>query len=297
MSDSCLQRHKLGFLELKEKPSQEELSAYYERVYFQSEKANYRKSYTRLELEMLDLRNAQREHKVNQLLEKTGRGRKMLDVGCGEGFTLRYFHEQGWDVTGIDFSKAGIEQFNPSYSSRVLQGDIFQLLDDLNKSKNKYELIWLANVLEHVLDPVELLKSLHHHIQDGGLLICTVPNDGNDFHEWLLHSGCIEERWWIAIPDHISYFNSQSLKQLTTATGWKCLSLQADFPVDWFLAHPGSNYLGDPENGKNAHQVRLQIENLIGKNGHEKANKLYEALADVGLGRNLTVFLSPIKQN
>ena len=288
--DSRLRKHELGFLELSEKPSQESLSAYYERSYYQNESSVYRKSYSALETEVIGLRIEQRATQARALLGDDVCG-KMLDVGCGEGFVLRHFRSLGWKVVGIDFSRTGVEQMNPDCLPFVHQGDVFQLLETQIASGERYDLVWLGNVLEHVLDPVGLLRSLRQIVADEGVLVVTVPNDGNAYHEELLEQGEISDRFWVAIPDHISYFTKESLNKIASATGWDCLKIQGDFPIDWYLAHQGSNYVIDRSRGPAAHQARLRIERLIGQAGPDAANRFYTSLAEVGLGRNLVAYL------
>lgn len=292
MKDSRLKRHELGFLELSEKPSPQSLAAYYEQTYYQNESSSYRKSYSALETEVIGLRIAQRSAQARALLGGDACGR-MLDVGCGEGFVLSHFLSLGWQVAGIDFSRAGVEQMNPGCLPFVQQGDVFQLLETQITAGERYNLVWLGNVLEHVLDPVGLLRSLRQIISSEGLLVITVPNDGNAYHEALLESGDIPDRFWIAIPDHLSYFTAESLKSIASATGWDCLALQGDFPIDFYLAHEGSNYVTDRSRGPAAHKARLRLEYLIGSAGPDTANRFYTSLAEVGLGRNLIAYLRP----
>jgi 2-polyprenyl-3-methyl-5-hydroxy-6-metoxy-1,4-benzoquinol methylase len=292
MKDARLRRHALGFWELANKPNPQELAAYYEKNYYQNETANYRKSYSALEAEVIDLRIALRAAHVAALTGRTSPG-SMLDVGCGEGFVIRHFSSLGWQVAGIDFSRAGVEQINPDCAHLVEQGDVFRLLEAKITAAEQYDLVWLGNVLEHVLDPVGLLQSLRQLVSPGGLLVVTVPNDGSAYQETLLDSGAIPERFWIAVPDHISYFTADSLRHTTAATDWQCLAIQGDFPIDLFLAHPGSNYVSDRSTGPAAHQARLQLEQLIGQAGLDPANRFYTALANVGLGRNITAYLRP----
>ena len=290
--DSRLKLHPHGFLEVVDRPTPDELREYYARSYYQNEKGTYRKEYPADELEVFSLRIAQRAAQACSIRGTDVPGR-LLDVGCGEGFVLRDFDRMGWNVEGIDFSRAGVERMNPDFVEQVDQGDVFELLDWRIKSEEQYDLVWLGNVLEHVLDPIGLLKSLRQLVNEDGLLIVTVPNDGNAYQEELFQKGKIPERFWIAIPDHMSYFTAASLKQTAEATGWNCKAMHAGFPIDWYLAHEGSNYVVDRARGPSAHKARLMLERHIGMAGPEAANTLFSALADVGLGRDLTAFLQP----
>lgn len=293
-NDQRLKIHELGFLELRTKPSLQELSDYYEKNYYQNESASYRKSYSNIEKEIINLRVMQRATMARSFLGIASRmNGRMLDVGCGEGFALSYFHALGWQVSGIDFSSSGVEHMNPHCLPFVKQGDVFIQLQNLINTNNKYNIVWLSNVLEHVLDPVSLLSSLHNLVDPDGLLVVTVPNDGNFYHESLYKSGDIPNRFWIAIPDHISYFTKESLNRIATATKWDCLELQGDFPIDWYLANKTSNYVTDRSLGPSAHKARLMLEQLIGLAGTDAANRFYSSLAEVGFGRNLTAYLKP----
>lgn len=293
--DPRLRRHALGFLEIVDRPTPEALAAYYAQRYYQGERGNYRASYPPHELAVIRLRIAQKLACVQALRGERPPGR-LLDVGCGEGYVLAALADEGWTVEGIDFASAGVEAMNPSVAERVETGDVFALLADRLARRLRYDLVWLGNVLEHVLEPVELLRALHGLVAPDGLLVVTVPNDGNAYHEGLFADGSIGERFWIAPPDHLSYFTAESLDATARATGWTCVDLLADFPIDLFLSHPGSNYVRDRGQGPAAHQARLRLEQVIGDAGPGPANDVYRALARVGLGRNLVAFLAPRPQ-
>lgn len=287
--DSRLRRHELGFLELANKPSKQELLNFYEKNYFQNQSGSYRKEYSELEKRVIGLRITQRARQISFFRgEVPG---SLLDVGCGEGFVLRHYAESGWSVTGLDFSLAGIERMNPEYRQHVEQGDVFDLLNKKIESKERYDIVWLGNVLEHVLDPIELLYSLRKLVKPDGVLLVTVPNDGNIYHEYLYQNQQIPERWWITIPDHISYFTADSLRRSVEHSGWDCLAIHGDFPIDWFLANDVANFLTDKSKGSAAHQARLRLEFIIGQSGVDKANRFYQSIADIGLGRNITAYL------
>ena len=290
-SDPRLRRHPLGFLQVADAPSPEELKAYYAELYYQTEQGSYRKSYSADERAFFDLKNAQKADLIAGV-RGTSPG-SLLDVGCGEGFVLDWFSRAGWSVRGIDHSVAGLQAMNPHMLANVEVGDLFGLLDRQIADGRHYDLVWLSNVLEHVPDPVSLLTSLRRLVGSHGTLVVTVPNDGSDYQERLLSDGDIAERFWIAIPDHLAYFSYESLVSLAHATGWTPHDVIADFPIDWFLLHPGSNYVRDRAKGPAAHQARVRIELMLGDRPSGSVNEFYRALARVGLGRNLTAFLLP----
>lgn len=290
--DPRLKRHALGFLQVENLPTPEELAAYYSRQYYQSEQGNYRKSYPEEERRFLNLKIEQKAALVDELRANRPPGR-LLDVGCGEGFALAWFQKHGWQVEGIDHSTAGIAAMHPELAPCVRNGDLFELLDGYIARGERYDAVWLSNVLEHVLDPVKLLTMLRGIVSETGVLIVTVPNDGSVFQEMLLANGHIPNRFWIAIPDHISYFDYDSLKHTAEATGWNARQIIGDFPIDLFLLHDGSNYVKDRANGPAAHQARIRMELILGRHSSARINSFYGELARVGLGRCLTAFLTP----
>jgi hypothetical protein len=73
--------------------------------------------------------------------------------------------------------------------------------------------------------------------------------------------------------------------------GWDCVEMLGDFPVDWFLFHPGSNYVRDKSAGKAAHRARVQIENLINEQPIEDVIRFWSAAGKLGIGRDITAFL------
>jgi len=291
VNDVRLRRHTLGFLEAVDRPSAQELSEFYAKTYYQAEKANYRKEYTTTELEVNSARIDRLVSHALSLAGRQGEVGSFLDLGCGEGFVLAALDRMGWTVSGVDYSVAGLESTNPEMAQFVEQGDIFQILEHRVTAGESYDMIWLDHVLEHVLDPVGLLTLARKLVAVTGVLVVTVPNDGNEYHEHLFAEGLVQDRWWIATPDHMSYFTNESLRSISEATGWRCDSILASFPVDFFLSHSGSNYVKGPSLGPQAHEAKLRLELFIENSGRDKANTLYAAIAEAGLGRDLAAFL------
>lgn len=183
MDDQRLIRTHLGYLEVANKPSQKELNEYYANKYYQEGLGSYRRTYDEDELKYVRLKIKQHSFILSIITKKT-KG-KLLDVGCGEGFILKHYAEKGWDVKGTDFSSAGLEQQNPDMLEHVDIGDIYENLERYLKENEQFDVVWLSNVLEHVLDPIKLLKVLKKLVTTGGGIVITVPNDSSALQEYL----------------------------------------------------------------------------------------------------------------
>ncbi len=293
--DMRLKKHKLGYWELEKKPDFEYLKNYYGNRYYQSAVGSYELSYDAEEIDFFRAKLEQRWCTLQKILvgNRAHSAYRMLDVGCGEGYALAFFRAKGWQVKGIDFSSSGVESKNPSCRDVIAVGDVFELLEQEIVSGQKYQVVWLQNVLEHVLDPIALLSSLRALVEKDGVTVVTVPNDCSIVQQAALENGHIENAFWVTPPDHLSYFSVDSLKSIAAFTGWECPAMTGDFPVDWLLFHPDANYVRDTSKGKAAHRVRVQIENLLHTRPVELVSMFWESAGRLGIGRNITAFLTP----
>lgn len=281
-----IQKNKYGYYEIQEKPSLEELSEYYNKKYYQVEDHAYQHNYSEAEIQFFHNKIAQKYLAIKDKLEKKD-SYTLLDVGCGEGFCLKHFKELGWNVAGCDFSDFGIKAHNPDCAQYMLVGDIYEHLSILVKAGKSFDLIWLDNVLEHVLTPLELLSMCKELSTPNGILIIEVPNDFSVLQDLLLKNNFINSQFWVVVPDHVSYFNKVGLASICEEAGWTAFRFLSDFPIDFNLVNPEANYILDRAKGKAAHQQRVMLDNLIHQISPEGANKLYEAFADLGLGRQI----------
>ena len=291
--DQRIKKHPLEFWEIDEKPTPQALRKYYADKYYQEGKASYELEYATDELKYFRAKLEQRTKELQHYLPVLAGGGELPDVGCGEGYTLAFFREQGWLVKGLNFSSAGVEPKNPSCADVLEIGDIFELLQTEIAAGNACDVIWLQNILEHVIDPLDLLRSLHTLISPGGMAVVTVPNDCSITQRGSLAHHHIDSPFWVAPPDHLSYFSHSSLTNVANATGWDPVEILADFPVDWFLFNASSNYVRDISVGKAAHEARVQLENIIHEQPIEDELRFWSATAKLGLGRNITAYLRP----
>ena len=290
-----LRLNEFGFYEIKDKPTPAELSDYYAKRYYQENLTTYQPEYPAEELEHIEGKLRLRHWVLEQLRGRTSAG-SFLDIGSGEGWALAYFQRQGWDVLGLDFSSFSLERFHPTLRDYLHTGDLYEGVKKLVADGRQFDVLWLDNVLEHVLEPAELLHLCRQLIKPNGILVVDVPNDFSALQQHLLNSGQIDRPFWVVLPDHLSYFNQPGLRNLAEATGWHVAKVIGDQPIDLNLLNPATNYVMDRSAGKGAHQTRLAQDNFLLRTAPLPAvAAYYEALAGVGLGRSIVAFLQPAK--
>lgn len=287
-----VEKNKYGFYSVIKKPSEEELGKYYADMYYQEQRGSYEKAYSDDELNYFGSRLRLYYHTVQKYLFKNESNGPIsfLDIGCGEGWALSYFDKLGWDITGLDYSNFGVQKFNPHMVDKLIVGNIYESIDGLISSGKQFDVIWLVNVLEHVLDPESLIEKIKEILNPNGILLVQVPNDFSEIQKYLIDNATVDREYWVVIPDHLSYFNYDGLVNLMNAYDYHKLTLMADFPIDWQLFNSESNYIKDKTKGKAAHFQRLALEKLLSEQPVENVASFYTSLAEVGHGRNLVGF-------
>ena len=103
---------------------------------------------------------------------KNFKDKNILDVGCGIGGTLKLLDKLGATTKGIEPSK------NYSiFNQRVLNLDVkTAFINDYNSKKNKFDLITLFDVIEHVENPLNVMRHLKSLLKTDGTLFFTTPH-------------------------------------------------------------------------------------------------------------------------
>jgi len=293
LKTSKLIQTKYGYWTFDPLPSKEELNHFYADSYYQNEGVQYQLQYSDEEVAYFRLRTSLVMRQLRRL--RPGQSLKtFFDVGCGEGWFLDKFYKDGMKVRGIDFSAFAIERFHPHMKEFFEQGNIYVLLDRYIKSGEKYDVILLANVIEHVQDPIGLLNKLRKILIRDGILVILAPNDFSSIHEHLLATKIIDKPFWVRYPGHLSYFNKQSMLNIFEGIKLKTEAIVSDYPIELNLFNPNSNYSRDPKTGKGVHLLRVRTNNFLAGIDEESLLDLYTVYGRMGVGRNLYYYCSLI---
>jgi SAM-dependent methyltransferase len=208
--------------------------------------------------------------------------RKLLDIGCGPGFFLKTAMARGWDGHGIEPSRQAAAH------ARSLGAAITEGFFGKDTAIGKFDAVNLTNVLEHVPDPVAILKAATALLDGGGILCAGVPNDFSPF-QIAARSAMNTGDWWVAPPHHLNYFDFESLGALLARLGLKVTERTTSFPMEAF-AMMGENYTNDAALGRACHNKRKKFDFAFEAAGLKETRRdFYRALARLGIGREAVV--------
>jgi SAM-dependent methyltransferase len=166
------------------------------------------------------------------LLEATlpGRGR-LLDFACGSGAFFERAQQRGWDAHGTELG----EWARHAAAQRELQNLHVGTLSDLAFPSSSFDVVYAAQVFEHLPRPGNELAEIRRILRPGGLLYVDVPNYrtlsivlGRD--DFMLNEP----------PQHLNYFSPASLRDMLTRNGFDVTQVASGGGLKW------ENVIGRP---------------------------------------------------
>lgn len=148
--------------------------------------------------------------KRNLVIKNTGlKSGTLLDVGSGTGAFVHVMKSSGWQVTGIEPDADARRAALASFQTELLDAGVF-----FNLPAEKFDVITLWHVLEHVHDLHGYINQLKKIVKPRGCIFIAVPNyTSKDAHIYKEH--------WAAydVPRHLYHFSPASLKNLMEQHG------------------------------------------------------------------------------
>jgi len=148
---------------------------------------------------------------------------RVLDVGCGSGVLLARMKSLDWEVEGVEVDPGGVAAAR-ARGVTVHQGQ----LADAKFPDNHFDAVHSAHVIEHVHDPVALLRECFRILKPGGKLVILTPNTASFGHK---HFGSA----WLNLdpPRHLILFNQATLRRAAEQQGFVIERLDSTVRSAW----------------------------------------------------------------
>jgi 2-polyprenyl-3-methyl-5-hydroxy-6-metoxy-1,4-benzoquinol methylase len=148
---------------------------------------------------------------------------RVLDIGCGFGETLGYHKTRGCDVYGVEADE-NVRRFAEKYGYNVQVG----LFNPKYYEPAFFDYVTLDQVIEHVPDPIKMLKEIGSVMKRNGILILSTPNSSS----WA--SKLFGRRWinWHT-PFHLQIFSKKSIGLVADQAGFTLEQTRTITSSDW----------------------------------------------------------------
>jgi SAM-dependent methyltransferase len=261
-----------GYWRVDPLPTQEELDEYYAKQFYQDYKGFNDSALENQDDEFNEVRFGLIARRLRVKYPK------IIEYGCGYGAALKYFQKWGAVVGGWDPNKEAMAHLEREGIYTVDPSD-----EDIG------HVVLLLNVLEHLRKPLDMLKQIREaNLLHGGQLIVEVPNDFNVLQA-IANKEHRLRRWWVSPPGHLNYFTVESISSLIQKAGYKITARECSFPMEMFLLM-GENYVKNRYIGSICHKKRVAFERAIFDKSPALLARLYEGFADMGIGRQVTIY-------
>ncbi len=153
-------------------------------------------------------------------------GSSVLDVGCGVGEFVCVALNNGLKAEGIDISNMLISTGRSKLNVPIYQTDIQNY-----KPSHNYDAIMIWDVLEHLVNPVEILNACNSLLNDNGYLFAQVPNYkgiSNRLKSFINRIGFIKKNYGhFGFPYHLYSFDRKSLSFLYKQAGFTAIHYES----------------------------------------------------------------------
>ena len=152
-----------------------------------------------------------RKHQYEDLIKRFVLcGKKILEVGCGQGEFLRIWKDYDVRAVGIEFDQ---EAVNKARADGLEVYKAFAEKAETDLPEAPFDAFVQFNFLEHQPYPNEMLQCIYNNLTEEGVGLITVPS-----LEYILQNGYYE-----LIKDHIAYYSQETLKFLFQKNGFEII--------------------------------------------------------------------------
>lgn len=165
----------------------------------------------------VDLSNHNNSHTL--MVELVGGTKNVLDVGCATGYLARALVDRGCTVSGVELDATAAEEARP-HLKRLVVGDLETL--DLAEAfgDERFDTILFGDVLEHVREPLAVLRKAKGLLADRGSVVASIPNIAHGSVRLALLAGRFDyQELGLLDSTHLRFFTRSSVEDLFREAG------------------------------------------------------------------------------
>lgn len=126
------------------------------------------------------------------------KGKSMLEIGCGNGIFKAQLEKEGYTIDGCDLNITALK-YAEKGKGRLL---LYNIFDKKIELMNKYDCIFLMDVIEHIDNEAFFVKTAMEHAVDKGYIVFNVPAHNYLFSKYDIEAG------------HLRRYNKKKIKEL-----------------------------------------------------------------------------------
>jgi len=163
-----------------------------------------------------------------RILAQTPTTNSVLELGLGHGHTTNIFSAYYQDYTVLDGSKAVIENFKKKHPD--CNAKIIETYFESFQTETKFDIIVMGFILEHVEDPIGILRHYKPFLKDDGKMFIAVPNAEVMNRRLGYLAGLLPEMQLLSENDnvlgHKRYYTIDELKYHIQLAGYEILKIE-----------------------------------------------------------------------
>jgi GT2 family glycosyltransferase/glycosyltransferase involved in cell wall biosynthesis/SAM-dependent methyltransferase len=173
------------------------------------------------QLDLSDTNNSR-----TMMIELTGTGKTVLEIGTSTGYMSRVLTERGNTVIGVEIDPVAAS-IAKQHCDRLLNADIESLLLDDALQKHFFDVVILGDVLEHLKWPDKVIEQLKSHLRADGYLVVSLPNvaHGDVILNLLAGQFPYHDSGLLDIT-HLRFFGLEDVVKLFDSAGYRICNLR-----------------------------------------------------------------------
>jgi 2-polyprenyl-3-methyl-5-hydroxy-6-metoxy-1,4-benzoquinol methylase len=146
--------------------------------------------------------------------------RTLLDIGAGTGLMVSEARARGLDAHGVEPSRWCVDT-----AAAINKVDLFcGTVADVRNRLGHYDIVNLVDVIEHTIEPMQMLREAASLLSATGVLLIVTPDIGS------ATARLMRRWWWHHRVAHVGYFDRASMRRAVHEAG---LVLEGDRPATW----------------------------------------------------------------